>query len=85
MFSMIQTAAAQGMGANPKPLLVALGNMALFALVGTVLLFLGFKAFDLAARKIDIEAELLKGNVAVGVLAGALLVALGIIVAASMF
>lgn len=56
----------------------------LYALVGTVLLFVGYRLFDLftptnAQKKIFEE-----GNVAVAVLMGAFLVGLGIVVAAAL-
>ena len=68
-----------------KPTFVALGNMAIFAAAGTVLLLAGFKVFDWALRRINIESELLKGNSAVGLLTAGLLIGLSIIIAMAMF
>ena len=82
----VSGALAEGAAVSaPKPTYVALGNMAIFAAAGTVLLVAGFKAFDWAVRRIDIEGELLKGNPAVGLLTAGLLVGLSIIVAMAMF
>ena len=62
----------------------ALLYLVIFAAVGVITMVAGFKFFDWAIRRINIEAELLKGNVAVGILAGAVIIGISIIVAASM-
>ena len=65
-------------------LLAALGNMAIFAFVAIVLLFIAVKAFDKAITRIDLEAEVAKGNVAAGIVVGAIILATGIIIAVAM-
>jgi len=65
-------------------LLAALGNMAIFAFVAIVLLFIAVKAFDKAITRIDLEAEVAKGNVAAGIVVGAIILATGIIIALAM-
>jgi len=49
---------------------------AAFGLLGVLLLVAGFKVFEWITPKLKIEEELAKGNVAVGIVAGA--AALGI-------
>lgn len=49
---------------------------ATFGLLGIALLALGFKVFEWITPKLHVEEELVKGNVAVGIVVGA--VALGI-------
>lgn len=58
--------------------------LVIFAAVGVAAMVVGFIAFDLAIKKIDIQAEILKGNVAVGILAASVVIGISIIVAASM-
>ena len=55
-----------------------------FGALGIVLVFIGFKIFDKAITKVDLEAEVSKGNVAAAILSGAVIIAIAIIVAASM-
>lgn len=62
---------------------MALLAAAVFGLLGIALLLLGFKAFDRVTPKLDIEAELTKGNVAVGIAVGALLLAISLILMVS--
>lgn len=62
----------------------ALANMAIFAIVGVLLLLICFKIFDKAITKIDLETEIGKGNVAAAILAGAILISISIILAMSM-
>jgi len=49
---------------HAKNLGEALLYTALFGVVGIVLVFIGFKIFDKAITRIDLEAEVGKGNVA---------------------
>jgi uncharacterized membrane protein YjfL (UPF0719 family) len=44
----------------------------------------GFKVFDKIITRIDLEQEILKGNTAAAILSGAVIIALAIIIAASM-
>jgi putative membrane protein len=53
---------------------------AVFGLLGIALLVIGFKVFEMFTPKVDVEQELAKGNVAVGVTVGALLIAISLIV-----
>lgn len=69
---------------HAKTLGEALGYCALFGLLGAVLVVIGFKAFDKVITSIDIEGEIRKGNLAAGILGGAVIIALAIIVAAAM-
>lgn len=51
-----------------------------FGILGIVLLLASFFLFELLTRKLDVEEELKKGNVAVAVVVGALLLAVAYIV-----
>lgn len=53
---------------------------AAFGLLGIALLALGFKAFEWITPKLNVEEELTKGNMAVGVMVGALLIGISLIV-----
>ena len=53
---------------------------AAFGLLGIVLLIIGFKIFEWITPKLKVEEELTKGNVAVGIAVGALLLAISLIV-----
>lgn len=69
---------------HAKNLGEALLYTAVFGVVGIVLVFVGFKIFDKAITRIDLEAEVAKGNVAAAILSGAAILALAIIIAAAM-
>ena len=69
---------------HAKNLGEALLYTAVFGVVGIILVFIGFKIFDKAITKIDLEGEVAKGNVAAAVLGGAAIIALAIIIAAAM-
>ena len=62
---------------------MAIFAAASFGLLGIALLMIGFKVFELITPKLDVEKKLQEGNVAVGVAVGALLIAIGIVVAAA--
>lgn len=53
-----------------------------FGLVGVAMLLLGFFLFELLTRKLDVEEELKKGNLAVAMVVAALLLAVAYIVGA---
>ena len=53
---------------------------AAFGLLGITLLAIGFKVFERITPKLDIEVELAKGNVAVGIMVGALVLGISLIV-----
>jgi putative membrane protein len=65
-------------------LLAALGNMCIFALAAIVLLFVALKVFDKALTRLDLEGEIAKGNVAVAIFTGAVVIGISIIVAVAM-
>lgn len=54
-----------------------------FGALGIALLAVGFKVFELITPKLDIETKLKEGNVAVGIMVGALLVAIAIVIYAA--
>jgi putative membrane protein len=52
-----------------------------FGLLGIALLALGFKVFERITPKLDVEEQLKAGNMAVGVMVAAVMLAIGIVVA----
>jgi len=62
----------------------ALLYSAAFGVLGIVLVLIGFKLFDKLITRVDFEAEINKGNIAAAILAGAVVVGISLIVAASM-
>lgn len=56
---------------------------AIFGLLGIALLVLGFKVFEWATPKLDVEKKLQEGSVAVAITVAGLLIAIAIIVAAA--
>jgi putative membrane protein len=52
-----------------------------FGLIGIGLLLVGYFLFDVLARKIDVQSELAKGNLAVAIVVAALLLAIAYIAA----
>jgi putative membrane protein len=62
----------------------ALLGTAAFGLLGIVLMIVGFKLFELITRKLDIEKQLDNQNMAVGIVVGALLLGVSLIVVVSM-
>lgn len=65
----------------PSTFFVGLLGSALFGLVGIVLLLLGYFGFDKVTPKLDLEGELMKGNIAVGVALAGLFLGIAYIVA----
>jgi uncharacterized membrane protein YjfL (UPF0719 family) len=61
----------------------ALGYSALFGLLGIVMVLIGCKIFDKTVTRINLEQEILKGNVAAAILSGSAIIAIGLIIAAS--
>jgi putative membrane protein len=53
---------------------------AAFGLLGIAMLVVGFKVFEWLTPKLKVEEELTKGNVAVGIAVGALLLGISLIV-----
>jgi putative membrane protein len=52
-----------------------------FGLIGIVLLLIGYFVFDLLVRRIDVQEQLQKGNIAVAIVMAALLLAIAYIAA----
>lgn len=69
---------------NIQALLHALLGTAAFGLVGILLMLAGFKMFELITRRLDIEKQLDNQNLAVGIVVGALLLGISLIVIVSM-
>jgi len=67
-----------------QALIHALMATAAFGAVGIALMLVGFNAFELVTRRLDIEKQLEGGNVAVGVVVAALLLGVSAIVIVSM-
>jgi putative membrane protein len=51
----------------------------LYAVLGVVIMFVSIKVFD-RLTKIELEAELQRGNIAVGILVGALFLSIAMII-----
>lgn len=62
-------------------LLPGLLASALYGALGIALLIVGYFVFDLVTRRLDVQAELNKGNMAVGVVVAALLLGIAYIAA----
>jgi putative membrane protein len=58
----------------------ALGSI-VFGLIGIALLMVGYFLFDVITRRIDVQEQLNKGNTAVAIVVGALLLAIAYIAA----
>jgi putative membrane protein len=67
-----------------EELLHALLGTAAFGFLGLVLMLLGFKLFELITRRLDVEKQLENQNMAVGIVVGALLLGISLIVVVSM-
>lgn len=65
---------------NPEAFGLSLLAAAAFGLLGIVLLALGFKVFEWITPKLNVEEELAKGNVAVGVVIAAVVLGVSLIV-----
>lgn len=53
---------------------------AAFGLLGIALLVLGFKIFEFLTPRVDLEKELAEKNIAVGIVVGALLIGIALII-----
>jgi putative membrane protein len=53
----------------------------IFGLIGIILLLIGYFVFDLLVRRIDVQEQLQKGNMAVAIVMAALLLAIAYIAA----
>jgi len=65
----------------PNTILHAAGASLVFGIVGIALLFVGYFLFDLLCRRIDIQEQLNKGNMAVAVVMAAMLLAIAYVTA----
>lgn len=65
---------------NPETFGLSLLAAAAFGLLGIALLALGFKVFEWITPKLNVEEELAKGNVAVGILIAAVVLGISLIV-----
>jgi putative membrane protein len=59
--------------------LAIVGMNVLYAILGVILMFVSIKVFD-RLTKIDLEEELQRGNIAVGILVGALFLSIAMII-----
>jgi putative membrane protein len=59
--------------------LAIVGMNVLYAVLGVVIMFVSIKVFD-RLTKIELEEELQRGNIAVGILVGALFLSIAIII-----
>jgi putative membrane protein len=59
--------------------LAIVGMNVTYAVLGVVLMFVSIKVFD-RLTKIDLEEELQRGNIAVGILVGALFLSIAMII-----
>jgi putative membrane protein len=66
--------------AQAHSLTEAIVGSLVFGLIGIVLLLVGYFVFDLVLRKVNVQDELNKGNIAVAIVTGAFLIAIAIIV-----
>ncbi len=64
---------------NWEMLWVDVGRSMVFGVIGIVLLMLGFLTFELITRRLDVQDQLNKGNIAVGIVTGALLLSIAYI------
>lgn len=53
---------------------------ATFGLLGVVMMLLGYKMFEWITPKLNVEEELAKGNVAVGIAVGAVVLGISLVV-----
>lgn len=65
---------------HPQSFEMALGAAGVFGLLGIAMLAIGFKIFELITPKLNIEKELAEKNIAVGIMVGALLLGIAMIV-----
>jgi len=68
----------------PTTLGGAFSTALLFAVLGILLALLGYKAFDLLTPKLDLEKELMGGNIAVAIVIAAVIIGVSWIVVAAM-
>jgi putative membrane protein len=59
---------------------MSIGAAAAFGLLGIFLLVIGFKIFEAVTPRVDLEKELAEKNIAVGIVVGALLLGIALII-----
>lgn len=57
----------------------AIGSL-MFGLIGIIMFIMGYFAFDLLTPKLDISKELSSGNISVGIVVAALLLAIALVI-----
>jgi uncharacterized membrane protein YjfL (UPF0719 family) len=67
-----------------QSLVNALLGTAAFGILGISLMLAGFKLFEFATRRLDIEKQLENQNISVGIVVGSLLIGISLIVIVSM-
>ena len=55
-----------------------------YAIIGVVLMYASYRAFDLLSRRIDFQEELQKGNIAVAIVIGSIFIAIAMIVSGAL-
>jgi putative membrane protein len=65
---------------HPQSFEMSIGAAAAFGLLGIFLLVIGFKIFEAVTPRVDLEKELAEKNIAVGIVVGALLIGIALIV-----
>jgi putative membrane protein len=68
---------------QPQSFPELLGAAAIWSILGIILLTFGYKVFDWVLRRVDFDAELAKGNIAVGIVAAAVILAVAIVIHAA--
>jgi putative membrane protein len=61
----------------------ALWHCFLFGLLGVLMVVVGFKVFDWLLRRIDVEGEVAKGNIAAAVLGASVVLGISMIIASA--
>ena len=68
----------------PNTMLEAVTSTAIFGAIGIVLSIIGFKLFDWITPTVSFDDELRKGNVAVGILCGAIILGICHVIASAL-
>jgi putative membrane protein len=76
-------AATSDLGWPAQTLGQAIMNSVLFGILGIVLVLVGFKVFDRAITRVDLEKEISNGNIAAAILSAAVIVGISIIISAA--
>jgi putative membrane protein len=85
--TMVQTSAfgmtTLDLGWPAQTLGQAVINSVLFGVLGIILVLVGFKIFDRAITRVDLEKEISNGNIAAAILSAAVIVGISIIISAA--